>query len=98
MNQPTSDSGNQPSAQREDDDQVAASRFQCPACRARQSLQNECRRCSADLSLLVAAHHRITFLQKQLGQTPDGSPAHKRLTTELQMFVGTASTKNTDRQ
>jgi hypothetical protein len=36
--------------------------FRCPACRARQPLQDECRRCAADLSLVVRAWRRVEFL------------------------------------
>ena len=36
--------------------------FRCPVCRARQSLQPECRRCHADLSLVVKAHQRAEHL------------------------------------
>jgi hypothetical protein len=36
--------------------------FQCPACRAKQPLQDTCRRCGADLSLLALAKRRVAWL------------------------------------
>ena len=30
--------------------------FRCPVCRAKQPLQSQCRRCRADLRLVVRAH------------------------------------------
>jgi len=46
--------------------------FRCPACRARQPRQNQCRRCGADLSLLVRIHNRIDYL------LADPSDTHQR--------------------
>ena len=40
----------------------AESNFRCPVCRAGQPLQNDCRRCQADLSLVVSAHQRVEYL------------------------------------
>ncbi len=40
----------------------AESRFQCPACRAKQPLQDACRRCGADLQLLAQAQRRVAWL------------------------------------
>lgn len=84
MDQPTN------SAQFNTNEPDASPRFQCPVCRARQELQNECRRCGADLSLVVAARRRIGLIQEQLAHATEGSLQHKRLTKELQMLVGTA--------
>jgi hypothetical protein len=36
--------------------------FRCPVCRARQPLQEICRRCKADLSLVVQVRRRIEYL------------------------------------
>ncbi|MEZ6128779.1 MAG: hypothetical protein R3C59_08865 [Planctomycetaceae bacterium] len=36
--------------------------FRCPVCRAKQELQPECRRCHADLTLVVRAHRRAEYL------------------------------------
>lgn len=36
--------------------------FRCPACRARQPVQDACRRCQADLTLLAKMHRRIDYL------------------------------------
>ncbi len=49
-------------------------KFRCPVCRAQQPLQDDCRRCQADLRLVVRAHRRIAYLvdlQRQQGQSPD---------------------------
>ena len=40
--------------------------LRCPACRAQQPWQAQCRRCRADLQLLVAALRRSRFLVQQL--------------------------------
>ena len=97
MNRPINDFGdNQYPAQRDGSHQVVSSRFQCPACRARQSFQSECRRCGADLSLIVAARRRIAFIQEQLKQADEGSPAHNRYKKEFQILAGSAFTSNDD--
>ena len=84
MSQPTTNNlgDNQDSAQRNG--------------RPRQPLRNQCRRCHADLSLVVATHRRFAFIREQLTQTTKGSPQHKRFKKEFQMLIGAASTKNTD--
>ena len=43
--------------------------LRCPACRALQKRQSQCRRCGADLSLLVRAHDRLIFLQYRYQQS-----------------------------
>jgi hypothetical protein len=42
-------------------------RLKCPACRARQDWQDTCRRCGADLRLLVATYVHIASLEAALG-------------------------------
>jgi hypothetical protein len=39
--------------------------FRCPTCGARQALDDICRRCRCDLSLVVAIHRRRTLLRRQ---------------------------------
>ncbi len=39
--------------------------FRCPVCRAAQTLRETCRRCQADLSLVVRAHRRLAYLKQQ---------------------------------
>ncbi len=39
--------------------------FQCPVCRARQTLRDTCRRCKADLRLVVQAYRRVDYLRAQ---------------------------------
>ncbi len=39
--------------------------FRCPVCRARQPLNQTCRRCQADLSLVVRSHRRLNYLIAQ---------------------------------
>jgi hypothetical protein len=36
--------------------------FQCPVCRAKQTLRDTCRRCKADLSLVARAYRRLEYL------------------------------------
>ncbi len=40
----------------------ASGDFRCPACRARQPVQDACRRCQADLTMLAKIHRRIDYL------------------------------------
>ena len=40
--------------------------FHCPVCRAKQPLAETCRRCKADLGLVVRARRRIDYLRAQL--------------------------------
>ena len=42
--------------------------FRCPVCRARQALTDACRRCQADLRLVVRAHRRVAHLMSQQRQ------------------------------
>ena len=41
-------------------------KLQCPACRAKQTWRDECRRCHADLRLLVRALERVKTVEEQL--------------------------------
>ncbi len=43
--------------------------FRCPVCRATQTLRETCRRCQADLSLVVRAHRRLAYLKHLHAQT-----------------------------
>lgn len=40
--------------------------LRCPVCRAVQPFNEQCRRCRADLSLVVAARRRLNFVRAQL--------------------------------
>ncbi len=42
--------------------------FRCPVCRAAQTLRETCRRCQADLSLVVRARRRLAYLRQQQAQ------------------------------
>ncbi|HEY4261803.1 MAG TPA: hypothetical protein VGM98_16650, partial [Schlesneria sp.] len=42
--------------------------FRCPVCRAAQTLREICRRCQADLSLVVRARRRLAYLRQQQEQ------------------------------
>jgi hypothetical protein len=42
--------------------------FRCPACRARQTLREQCRRCKADLGLVARAHRRVAYLVNEQHQ------------------------------
>lgn len=63
--------------------------FRCPACRARQTLREECRRCRADLSLVARAHRRVHYLivQRQQARTCGDRRREQSLTTELQQLA-----------
>ena len=39
--------------------------FRCPVCRASQTLQQTCRRCQADLSLVVRVHRRLEYVKRR---------------------------------
>lgn len=39
--------------------------FRCPVCRATQTLRETCRRCQADLRLVVRAHLRLGYVKRQ---------------------------------
>ncbi len=43
----------------------AESVFRCPVCRAAQPPQELCRRCQADLSLVLRARRRLAYVQEQ---------------------------------
>lgn len=44
------------------------SNFRCPVCRARQTLRDTCRRCQADLRLVVGVHRHIAYLKREREQ------------------------------
>jgi hypothetical protein len=46
----------------------AESAFCCPVCRASQSLSETCRRCQADLRLVVRARLRLAYVKRQRGE------------------------------
>ncbi|WP_153558508.1 hypothetical protein [Roseimaritima sediminicola] len=56
--------------------------LRCPACRARQSYRQTCRRCRADLGLLVAALQRVDVLQAEIEQARAAGD-HVRLAAHL---------------
>ena len=57
----------------------AESNFRCPVCRASQPLQNKCRRCQADLSLVELAHQRVNFLLTLLNSAAGLSASQRQL-------------------
>jgi len=62
--------------------------FRCPVCRARQTLQPECRRCHADLTLVVKARHRAEHLFVALQQAREDRDfaAQHQLAKELRLL------------
>ena len=62
--------------------------FRCPVCRARQTLQLECRRCQADLSLVVKARQRAEHLFGALQQARANRDfaAQHQVTKELRLL------------
>jgi len=43
----------------------ADSSFRCPVCRASQTLRETCRRCQADLGLVMRANLRLAYVKRQ---------------------------------
>lgn len=42
----------------------AEAQFRCPVCRASQTLGDTCRRCQADLRLVLQVHRRLAHVQR----------------------------------
>jgi hypothetical protein len=63
--------------------------FQCPVCRANQTLRETCRRCKADLGLVARAYRRVEhLLQKREQAIAHGDHELARaLATELQWLA-----------
>ena len=63
--------------------------FRCPVCRAEQTLRETCRRCQADLRLVIRAHRRLAYLKLAQGQARvDGNRQHEQsLAAELQWLA-----------
>ena len=63
--------------------------FRCPVCRARQPLQETCRRCKADLSLVVGAHRRVEYLraEREKARASGNGPREQILTAELRWLA-----------
>lgn len=63
--------------------------FRCPVCRAKQSLQDQCRRCHADLSLLVKVKRRVAYLvaSRQAAKQAGDLAAAEHLHRELQRLA-----------
>ena len=69
---------------------VSRSEFRCPVCRAAQILQDTCRRCQADLRLVVGAHRRWAYLQQQQQRTetaPADDEYQERIAAELRWLA-----------
>jgi hypothetical protein len=57
--------------------------FRCPVCRASQTLRETCRRCQADLRLVVGVRRRIDYLVGAREQARDnGDSQRERIVTE----------------
>jgi len=63
--------------------------FRCPVCRARQPLQETCRRCKADLRLVVRARRRVDYLHsKRLKAQAQGDrECEQKLAAELRWLA-----------
>lgn len=63
--------------------------FRCPVCRARQTLRDECRRCEADLRLLVRAHRRVAFLvaERQQARASGNVSREQAIAAELNLLA-----------
>ena len=65
------------------------SSFCCPACHASQLLQDVCRRCAADLRLVVAAHRRVAYLvsQRSLAEAEGDVATALAISAELELLA-----------
>ncbi|MGE0756649.1 MAG: hypothetical protein AB7O38_06500 [Pirellulaceae bacterium] len=63
--------------------------FRCPVCRATQSLRETCRRCRADLRLVVRATRRLAYVQqaRELARAGGNNQLAESLTTELRWLA-----------
>lgn len=63
--------------------------FRCPVCRAVQTVRETCRRCRADLHLVLRAHQRLAFVKQGLEQArADGDATlEQEFAAELQWLA-----------
>lgn len=63
--------------------------FRCPVCRAAQPLRETCRRCDADLGLIVRARRRLAWLKDQQAKAMDRGDlaGAQRLADELRWLA-----------
>ena len=63
--------------------------FRCPVCRAKQPLQLACRRCKADLRLVVAARQRVLYVASVRDQArlSGDHNAYQRAVQELRLLA-----------
>lgn len=63
--------------------------FRCPVCRATQTLRETCRRCQADLSLVVRAHRRLAHLitQRETALASGAAEEAKAIEAELRWLA-----------
>ncbi|QDV40721.1 hypothetical protein Enr13x_05570 [Stieleria neptunia] len=66
---------------------MSSNDFRCPACRAKQPLQPVCRRCDADLSLLVRATEHVAALIARHEQARAQADHHAMETTARQLAL-----------
>jgi len=63
-----------------------ATSFRCPVCRARQARQPECRRCGADLILLVGALQWRDELMDRWRSIPSDTAEAELLQRQIQLL------------
>lgn len=59
--------------------------FRCPVCRAKQPLQPTCRRCKADLQLVVQVRRRIEYLRSELQQAQASGNQQREATLHAEL-------------
>ena len=64
--------------------------FRCPVCRAAQALQETCRRCRADLRLVMLAHRRLAYVKQAWALARGDDERELRLAAELQWLAPSA--------
>ncbi len=67
----------------------AEAEFRCPVCRAAQTLRETCRRCQADLSLVVRARRRLDYVKRQQSHSRANGDEQReqRLAAELRWLA-----------
>ncbi|MCS7467425.1 hypothetical protein NZK35_12290 [Stieleria sp. ICT_E10.1] len=66
---------------------MSSNDLRCPACRAKQPLQPVCRRCDADLKLLVRALEHVAALVARHEQARARADHHAMETTARQLAL-----------
>ncbi|MEM9660228.1 MAG: hypothetical protein AAF961_17835 [Planctomycetota bacterium] len=63
--------------------------FRCPVCRAQQTLRDECRRCQADLRLVVRARRRVAYpvAERRRAKADGDAAVEQQAAAELKLLA-----------